>query len=811
MRDELRVPVEKLRRICDPDHFSFESTDQVPPVKGFIGQERAVQALELGLEIDNPEYNIFIIANSGISRKSVLLDHLNKFVGEKAALEDGISLNDFCYVHNFKKPDEPRILTFVMGKGRRFQKQIQVVSKSLQKRIPTLLQSDELMRLEKEIMHEFEDKANKSLDQLQKLARESGFDIQQNPNGTMYPIILSKQNPGKVISREEYDGLPEGEKEELDADRKKLNDGILQMQKKILKMRLDTFQKIEELEKTFINEQVLESIFRSRLLKEYSGYPEALDYLQGLKNYVLDNIASLFKPEPGMPGMEKNGEDRFLPFTVNLLVDNSKAKKAPVIFESNPNFNNLFGKIEKKQVQGGYATSHAHLKAGSLLLANGGYLVLNVLDVLTDPGVWGKLKKTIRYGFLKIEEPMSYLGLFPTSLNPEQIPVRLKVILVGEQMLYQLLVNYDPEFSAIFKVKAETDSEMPLTAENEMAYAGFIALCCQKEDFRREGGNLLPFDRSAVAKIKEYGLRLADKQTKLSTEFNKIKELVVESDYWAGKSGSRNVTSEHVKKALEAQRLRANLAENKLQEFIKDKMLLLDTDGKKVGQINGLAVYDLGDYSFGIPSRITAQTFLGRRGVISIDKDVKMSGPIHDKGVHIFLGYFSKKYGTEKPISFSASICFEQSYRGIEGDSASAAELFCLISDLAGLPIKQSIAVTGSVNQKGEIQPIGGVNQKIEGFFDICKERGLNNEQGVIIPHQNVQNLMLREDVVEACQEGKFRVYAIKTVDDGLEILMGDGDNNAEAIHRKVSENLSEMTKKIKEANKEQDKAPDSG
>ncbi len=789
MKEDLKVPVEKLRRVFDPDDLPFEQSTEVEPAEGFIGQERAMQALSVGLEIDNPEYNIFITDRTGISRKSVLLRYLEDFAQkQKEASGGAVDLRDFCYVFNFENNGRPRILCFAKGEGRKLKKEVAKFLKESKKEIPLILKSKEFYTPRQALMDKLQETNKNNFDKVQSQIEEEDCLIVQ-PSSGFVVLPASKKNPGEAMSPQERRNFPEEKKKDLDKRVKILQNNLDKVTESMMEAQRITQQKIEDLEKEYVG-HFLKSLFK-KLLRKHAAYPEAIEYLEGLKEYILDHI-DLFREN----GNGSNpGEDPFLPFVVNLIVDNSETEDIPVVFEENPNFGNLFGRMDKSFVQGFMLTDHTKIKAGSLLRADGGYLVLKALDLLVNPGVWQKLERTIRYGFLKIEEPMGYLGFAQTNQVPDQIPVRLKVIIVGDPMIYRLLVQHDPEFQAIFKIKAELNSEMPANKESEAAYAAFISFCCQKEDLRRQRTGLLPFDKTAVAKIVEYGFRLSDKQSKLSTEFNRIKELIVEADYWAEKSGSDAVKAEHVRKALETQKLRVSLTQSKLQELIREGIVLLDTKESVVGQINGLSVYNLGDYSFGMPARITVQTFLGKKGLISIDREVDMTGPIHNKGVHILSGYFGGKYGKDEPISFSASVCFEQSYGGIEGDSASAAELFCLISSLAGKPIKQNIAVTGSVNQKGEIQPIGGVNQKIEGFFDICKERGLTGDQGVVIPHQNVHNLMLSEEVVQACQEGKFWVWAIKNVDEGVEILI---EENASSIHKKVEKCLLEMAKKVK-------------
>lgn len=647
LRKELKVPAENLRRVCNPGDLNFKDTSELLPIKGFIGQDRAVEALIFGCEIDSRDHNIYATGHTGAGRRSVLREFLEEFA-QKQALSGKINLKDICYVLNFEDPSKPKVLLFNKGEGREFKKLVENI-----------------------------------------------------------PKVLT-EGTGKVGKR---------------------HIGIL---------------------------------FRN-YCKMYFRYPEAVKFFKQLKDYAA----------------EYEIVDNDLAFAVNLLVDNS-SKTLPVIFESDPSFVNLFGKIDKYFSEGVCLTHHMNIRPGSLALANGGFIVLYLED-MQDPSVWRKLEKTLRTGILKIEEPYGQLELVSVSLDPEEIPINLKVIAVGDDDLYDFLVKYDPDFLANFKVKVELDDEMPLTPENCESYVRFIASCSK-----------IPFDYSAFAKIIEHGSRLAGSQIKLSTIFDKIKDLIVESCYWAEKDGSDKVRDSHVKKAIEARRLRLNVLEEKKHESIARGMRLIDTKGEKIGQINALVVYSAGDYSFGAPSKITARTFAGKSGLISIQREVKISGQIHDTGVFDLMGYLGGKYGQNTPLAFSASLCFEQCYSAIDGDSASAAELICIISSLSEIPIAQSLAITGSINQFGQIQPVGGINEKIEGFFNVCKKRGLDKTHGVIIPHQNVEDLMLREDIVEAVRVGDFTVYAIKDIDDGLEILM---EKHAIDIHSKVEGRLKKMQK----------------
>jgi predicted ATP-dependent protease len=531
-------------------------------------------------------------------------------------------------------------------------------------------------------------------------------------------------------------------------------------------------ERLKKLDKD-IGEYTVSDSFGS-LFKQYSNWPKITQYLTDLKSYILDNLEAFkgteepVNPMFGAPLSQViGGRNPFLPFEVNVFVDNSEAKGPPVIVESNPNFGNMFGKIERRFLMGGYLSDHTMLKAGALNKANNGYVLISINDVLMNPGVWPALKRAISNKEVRIEDPFEQYGFMaPQGLRPEPMSIKIKVILTGDPMLYQLLSIYDEDFWEIFKVKADFDSEIENTRDNMMAYAAFLSGCCDECEAKH-------FDPSGVAKIIEYSARMVADQERLSSRFAQIKNWIEEANYWALKDNARFISARHVQKAMDERLFRHNLIDERIQDLISRGTIMIDTEGEVVGQVNGLSVYSLGDISFGKPSRITAKTFLGRGGVINIERESQLSGPIHNKGVMILSGYLGWKYAQDKPLSLSASLCFEQSYEGVEGDSASSAELYAIISSLSELPIRQTIAVTGSVNQKGEIQPIGGVNQKIEGFFKLCQAKGFSGDQGVLIPHQNLRNLMLREEVVEAVRQGQFHIYSARTVDEGIEILTG--------------------------------------
>jgi predicted ATP-dependent protease len=540
------------------------------------------------------------------------------------------------------------------------------------------------------------------------------------------------------------------------------------------------------------------------LLKVYSEYPEVVNFLKEAKDYTLTKLDVFTQPPmpPQLPGFPPAASiDSFIAYKVNVFVDNSLFDGPPIIIEPNPTWFNMFGKVERRAFMGTYVSDHAMIKPGAIQLANGGYLILNIRDVVLNPGVWEGFKRVIRTKEVRVEDPMEQFSFFtPQGMRPQPMPVEIKIVVIGDDTLYQLLSAYDEDFWEMFKVKADFDFQVELTEENIMAYACFIRACCDEE-------KLLPFDRSGVAKVIEFAARAVSDQEKLSTRFGQLKDLLIEADYWAKESQSQMINGEHVEKAVREKIHRLDLVAERIRQLIVEGTLMVDVKGAVVGQVNGLSVYDLGTFSFGQPSRITAKTFLGRRGVINIERESQLSGRIHDKGVLILSGYLGWKFAQDKPLSLSASLCFEQSYTGIEGDSASSTELYAILSSLSDLPIRQDIAVTGSVNQKGEVQPIGGVNQKIEGFFDVCKAKVLTGDQGVMIPHQNIRNLVLREDVVKAVRDGQFYIYAVKTIDEGVEILTGipagekkaDGTYPEDSVNYRVDKRLKELAGGAKE------------
>ncbi|MCH8989537.1 MAG: AAA family ATPase [Chloroflexi bacterium] len=779
---KFRVDWEKTTWNRDLEAFAFQCTDELAPLDHFIGQDRAQEAIRFGLEVDKPGYNLFVTGLTGTGKTSAIKAHLQSIVDDLDRQEKRRPISDWAYVYNFEDPDRPKVVRLPRGTGKVYRQQLSKVLRTLQEGIPKVLKSESF---EAQVRgHEETDrKATQDLmSELERAGQEANFAVQMTPTG----INIFPMTEGRPMTPEEYQALESEPKQAIDEVRSQLMQQTQDTMAQIRELEKASAQRLQELERS-AGDQLVEQVF-FELHALSPDIPEMQSFLSDLGEFVLNNI-DLFKesdsPRPMVTGIPAGpasggaalGINPFLPFELNVLVDNSAVEKLPIIIEPNPNWGNLFGRIERRAIMGTYVSDHAMLKPGAIHLANGGYLVLNARDVLMAPGAWEGLKRSIRNREVRLEDPAEQTGLFiPQGLRPEPVPLDLKVIVTGDESIYRLLTSSDNEdFWDLFKVKAEFDYRVDLNEENMMAYCAFICRTCEEED-------LLPFENGGAARVLEFGARLVSDQNKLSTRFGQIKDLLIEADYWARKDDAERVQDHHVQLAVNQKIYRLNLVEERLKEMVSDGTLLLDVTGEVVGQINGLAVYDLGDFSFGRPTRITAQTFAGREGFINIEREASMSGRTHDKGVLILSGYLGAKFGQDRPLTLSASLCFEQSYDGVDGDSASSTEIYAIASSLSGLPLRQDIAVTGSVNQKGEIQPIGGVNQKIEGMFDVCRAvTGLTGTQGVVIPHQNVKNLMLRQDVVEAIREGKFHVYAVKTIDEGLEILTGKTAGEADA------------------------------
>lgn len=795
------VPIEKLRWECDPKLFQFECTKDLAPLREFIGQERATRAVEFGLNMENSGYNIYVAGLTGTGKTSMVKAYIERVIREKESRGETFSLEDWCYLYNFKEPDSPQIVSLPQGKGKVFRDEITDLLGKMRQALGQAFASEDYKNQRQRLVEEAQAEQRKLFEEIAADARRQGFALQVTPSGPVL-IPLKEDRP---MSQEEYLALDQAAREQLDSKQIDLRRKLQANFETASDVQAKTVEKLQKADRD-VGEYTVSVVFRS-VVQRYSQHPKIVQYLTGLKTYILDNL-ELFKgteepvnPAFGVPMSQVlGGRDPFLPFHVNVLVDNSEAKGPPVVIETNPNFGNIFGKIERRFLLGGYLSDHTMLKAGALAKASGGYLLLNANDVLSNAGVWPALKRAIKNREVRIEDPFEQFGLIaPQGLRPEPMPIRVKVILSGDALLYQMLSMYDEDFWEIFKVKADFDSEIEKTTDNMLAYAAFLAGCCEECEARH-------FDPSGVAKVIEYSARMVADQERLSSRFAQVKEWIEEADYWAKKDSAKYISARHVQKALDEKFFRHNLIDERIRDMINRGTIMIDTQDGVVGQVNGLSVYTLGDVSFGRPSRITAKTFLGRGGVINIERESQLSGPIHNKGVMILSGYLGWKYAQDKPLSLSASLCFEQSYEGVEGDSASSTELYAILSSLSELPIKQGIAVTGSVNQKGEVQAIGGVNQKIEGFFKVCQAKGLTGDQGVLIPEQNIRNLMLREEVIEAVRNGKFHIYSARTIDEGIEILTGvssgarrkDGTYPKGTVNYLVDKKLKDMADRLK-------------
>ncbi len=758
------VPLEKLRWICSEEIFQLKCTCDVEPLKEFIGQTRAMDAIDFGLKVQSPGYNLFLTGLTGTGKASTIKTCLERFIEDSKAEVAHFELSDWCYVHNFSEPDHPRILRLSQHLAKTFSDHMEQLLKRLKDDIPKTLSNEEFKKQKQEIASDHQKRYQEAMDILEKEAKEKNLMVQVSPAGAaVVPLV-----DGKPMSRDDFLQLPDTEKEKIESLRLEMMKTVEETNARLRDLDKEAGEKFKEIELK-AGEFAISQPF-DELMRIYGKYPDVRAFLKEAKKYTLDNL-DLFIQIPDQPKMQgptpASQTDPYLVYKVNVFVDNGSQTGPPIIIEPDPHWFNMFGKIERRALMGTYMSDHMMIKPGAVQLANGGYLILNIRDVLMNPGVWEGLKRVIKTKEVRTEDPGQQFGFFiPQGMRPQPMPVDLKIVVLGDDHLYQLLTVHDEDFWEMFKVKADFDYQMKRTDENIKEYTCFIRTCCDDE-------KLLPFDQSGVAKVLEYASRTAGDQEKLSARFGPLKDLLIEADYWAKDARSTMIASEHVVKAVEKKMHRLDLVAERIRQMIVDGTLMVDVEGAIVGQVNGLVVYDLGIFSFGRPSRITAKTFFGRRGVINIERESQLSGPIHNKGVLILSGYLGWKYAQDKPLSLTASICFEQSYSGVEGDSASSTELYAILSSLSNVPIRQDIAITGSVNQKGEVQPIGGINQKIEGFFDVCQARGLTGTQGVMIPPQNVRNLMLREDVVKAVQEGQFHIYQAKTIDEGIEILTG--------------------------------------
>lgn len=741
------------------EDFDFNTTRDLKPLKGIIGQERAAEALRFGLKMKAKGYNIFVAGLSGTGRSSYTFSVVDKIAKFKR------NNKDYIYVFNYNNPDQPIAISFPAGEAKQFQNDVESMVDKLYEEIPKVFTSREYELRNAEIVQKYEKMGQNLIEELNEFAKDKGFYFQQSQQGLM---TVPLKDDGTLMSDEEYNNLSDEEYSKLREQSQDLNKEVTEYMNRMRSFEQKLREKIIDLDKK-TGERVV-SFFIDDLIDKFSVNDKAIEYLEDMKKDMISNIVK-FKGKPKQEGnpftVQREDPKKFLErYKVNLFIDNSSLIGGPIINETNPTYYNITGAMEYKNEMGFLTTSFLDIKPGALHQANGGFLILNVKDLFSHPFAWEGLKRSLKTGKITIETLNKQYGYVVTStLKPEPIDMDVKVVLIGDYWTYSTLFSYDEDFRKLFRIMADFDIEMPRSSENVYKFARSIATQCDDKGLKH-------FDKKAVEKVVEYSSRLADNKDKLSAKYNQLVEILYEADAFSDED-SMFVTEKDVQRAIDAKKYRNNKYEKKLNEMYEDGTLLIDIEGEKVGQINGLAVMGTGEYSFGKPARITASSYKGKAGIINVEREVRKSGSIHDKGVLILSGYIGEKYGKENSLSVTTSITFEQNYSGIDGDSASSTELYVIISSIAHIPIKQYIAVTGSISQKGEIQPIGGVNEKIEGFFDVCMINGLTGNQGVIIPKQNVKNLMLKDEVIEAVEKGMFHIYSIENVEQGLEILTG--------------------------------------
>lgn len=801
------LPVDQLRWVCDPAQFDFTSTESLPMLSKIIGQERALRAISFGIDIKTPGYHMYALGPARTGKTTTV----KKFLDREASTRP--IPQDWLYVNNFEDPDKPHAIHLPAGVGCKLQTDMDKLVDELKNVIPRIFESAEYGKQQEQLGEELQKRNQELIEETNNYAQKKGFAILQTPQG----LIIAPMRNGNVLTPEQIDQLDEENKAKIQQTEQEIQIKIRDTMHGIQQLQREARERQNTLDRETLAFAVGHLL--DDLRERYARYEAIVKLLDEIRKDILENV-SAFKqigqieqmkaeqtPMAAILGRQMPSFDQY---KVNLIVNNCGTTGAPVILARNPSYHNLIGRIEHQGEFGTLVTNFNMIKAGLLHKANGGYLMLDVRDVLTKPLAWEGLKRALKNKVIEMESLAEAYGLFATrTLDPEPIPLDIKVVLIGDPYIYYLLYTLDPDFQEMFKVKVDFSQRMDRTPETSRQYAEFIGTVCKEE-------NLKHFDPTGVAKVVEHGARQVSHQKKLDTRFGDIVDLVRQASYWATQGGHDLVNADDVMKAIEEKVYRSNQIQEILQEMIEEGTLLIDTGGDVPGQINGIAVLAVGDYAFGKPSRITARTHIGNKGVINIDREVELGGRIHNKGAMILAGYLGGRYATEVPLALSGTITFEQEYEEIEGDSASSAELYAMLSSLSGFPIRQDLACTGSVNQHGQVQAIGGVNEKIEGYFDVCRTIGLTGKQGVMIPVSNVKHLMLREDVVEAVKEGKFHIYPITTIDEGISLLTGkdagerqaDGTYPAGTVNGEVHRNLQAMAQKVKEFMKTEEEKP---
>jgi len=781
-----KLSANELRCSCDPQTMDWKSSAEVGSKGTIIGQDRAVRAMRFGLDIQDKGFNIFVAGRPGTGRTTAIERFLDEIASTKPAPDD------WCYVHNFDDSYRPHAIRLPAGQAHDFQKDIEGLIKLITQEIHAAFEGEQYANERENALKSFQEQKEQLIENVGEYAQKNGFGLQATPMGII-PIPIKG---GKPMSDENFMALSEDDRNKLKETQEKIQnevENVLRQTRALDNSAQEALKKLDQQVVHFVLHQLMEN-----LIEKYEEQPDVLTHLQAIEDNILENVAQ-FKPESGekqpqLPGPKRTPTDKY---RVNVVVDNSKLQGAPVIVEMNPTYSNLFGRIEQEAFMGALVTDFTLIRGGSLHKANGGYLVLPAEDVIRNPFTWESLKRCLRNSEIAIEQPIEAPVFTTKSLRPEPVPLKTKVILVGRGEIYQLLLAYDEHFNELFKVKADFDSQMDRTDAHIQDYASFVSTLCETE-------NLTHLDPSGLARVVEHGSRLAEDQDKLSTRFGEIADVIREASYYAHREKTELVTAAHIEQAIEERYYRSALIQERIQEMIAKDVIKIDVTGKAVGQVNGLSVLQLGDISFGQPSRITASIGLGESGVVNVEREAEMSGPTHTKGVLILSGYLAQEFARDKPLSLNAHLVFEQNYGGVDGDSASSTELYAILSALSSVPIKQGIAVTGSVNQKGQVQAIGGVNEKIEGFFAVCKAKGLSGEQGVMIPDSNVSNLMLKQEILDVVQTDQFHIWSVGSIEDGIEVLTGvpagkkeDGSFIPEGVFTKVNQRLAEMAEEL--------------
>ena len=751
----------QLKDYCNPEIFKFENTSELESIDTGIGQDRGIKALEFGLSVDVKGYNLFLEGPDGVGKTMYTKNYLDKISAKKK-----VPL-DWCYIYNFENPNEPVAVSLPAGQGAEFQDDMNRFIKDVRADINKTFSNEDFEKEKTLIRQEFEQKRSVLLEQLNKESIKYGFQVKTAQNGIyMMPVI-----DGKAIEEDEFEKLDEEVKKEFEDKSSIVQEQIISVISEIKAIERASDKKIEEWQANIALLTI--NVHINYIKSRYKRNKKISKFLDSIKKDILKNVSLFIENKPQgqplqpTPPQAREHKEPWLNYRVNLFIDNSNSEGAPVIMDSNYSYHNLFGKLEYENYYGALKTDFTMLKPGLLHRANGGYIIFQAKDLLANPMCYEALKKALRIKEINIENSADQRSsMVMVSLKPEPIPLDLKVILIGSSNIYHTLLSMDADFKKLFKIKVEFEDDAPRTNENILKFARFIHSFCEQEE-------LPPFDRTAVAKMVEYSSKLSTSKKKISTRFGELSEVISESATWAKLDRKKIVTGDYVEKALAEQIDRVKKYDEKYTEMIRENTLLIDTSGFKVGQINGLTVMTIGYYTFGKPSKITVNTYTGKKGIINIEREVELSGSSHSKGVFILNGYLGEMFAQDIPLSLTASICFEQLYNGVDGDSASSTELYALLSSLSNVPINQAIAVTGSVNQKGEVQPIGGVNEKIEGFYQICKIRGLDGTQGVMIPIQNIDNLSLSDEVIESVKKGEFHLYAVSTIEEGIEVLTG--------------------------------------